>query len=261
MKKILSLVVWMLAIAAFGSVAANDKSKIIAAPDPVIQDIIRSYQPWTSVEFSGKAHSDKLPLSPTVKMYMVRDSLIQISLRAPLIGEVGRLDLTCDRLTIVNKMSRTYCQEPAAKLIDLYPSILSDVQSLFLARVVVLGSGELSNDNSVMVDTEDDGNGDWMVIPNVSEGVIPFNYGYLVSPASRTKAFLGTIPNQGSVEIIYSYPGRGMTMDVSVNAKGKKTDVELELNSVKWGGSAMAPIKLTNYRQVSVKEFLKGIKN
>ena len=74
----------------------------------VINDIIDSYMPWQSAEFSGKLKTDKLPVSPNVKIYMVRDSLLQISVRAPLLGEVGRLNLTHDEVLVVNKMKKIY---------------------------------------------------------------------------------------------------------------------------------------------------------
>lgn len=56
---------------------------------PILNNIINSYTPWTSAEFSGKVKTDKLPVSPTIKMYMVRDSLIQISARCALVGRGG----------------------------------------------------------------------------------------------------------------------------------------------------------------------------
>lgn len=261
MKKIilvLSVILSAFAIESYG--ADKAKNSVASAPDPVIENIIRSYVPWTSAEFNGKLRCDKLPVSPTIKIYMVRDSLLQLSARAPLVGEVGRLTLTRDRLQVVNKLQRTYCSEPASQLFELYPNVLADLQSLLLARVVVLGQGELAGENSEAVEIEQDNGGGWMVIPVVSDQVIPFDYGYLVGSNSRTKAFLGTIPKQGSVQIIYSYANKGMTMEVGVDAKGKKTDLELEFNSVRWGGSEMSPIKLDNYRLVGIKEFISSFK-
>lgn len=159
--------------------------------DAVIDNIVESYTPWQSVEFSGRLKCDRLPLSPSVKMYMVRDSLLQISVRAPLLGEVGRLNVTRDEVLVVNKMRRVYCSEPAESLFELWPSMLSDLQSVFLARVAVLGSGELDAKNSAVVDAGDDGEGNWIIVPQTDPGTLPFNYGYLVSPAGRTLAMMG----------------------------------------------------------------------
>lgn len=228
--------------------------------DAVIDDIVESYVPWQSAEFSGRIKCDRLPLSPTVKMYMVRDSLLQISVRAPLLGEVGRINVTRDEVLAVNKMRRVYCSEPASRLFELWPSVLSDLQSVFLARVAVLGSGELDAENGVTVDVEDDGEGNWVLVPQTDPGTLPFNYGYLVSPAGRTLAMMGAVPGKGSLTIEYSYPGRGEQLDITLDrSSGKKTEATLEFTSVKWGGTEMSPVRLGNYTKVGLKEFIGSI--
>lgn len=228
---------------------------------PVINDIIASYTPWSSAEFSGKLKTDKLPVSPTVKMYMVRDSLLQISVRAPLIGEVGRLNLTRDELLVVNKLKKVYCQEQCGELFEMYPSVLSDIQSLFLGRVAVLGQGELSEINMDIVSIDDDGQGSWILVPRTHPGAIPFNYGYLVGANSRTHALVGTIPGKGSLEIRYGYQNRGEQMDITLDrGNGRQFGAELDFTSVKWGGSEIAPVKLGTYRRVGLKEFINSVK-
>lgn len=227
----------------------------------VINDIIDSYMPWQSAEFSGKLKTDKLPLSPTVKIYMVRDSLLQISVRAPLLGEVGRLNLTRDEVLVVNKMKKIYCREPAEKLFDIYLSFLPDIQSVLLARIVILGSGELGMENSTAVEVDDDGEGNWLVVPQTEPGAIPFNYGYLVGAGSRTKALVATVPGKGSLEIQYTYLNRGMQMQIALDRdKGKNFEAQLDFSSVRWGGSEMVQLKLGNYTKVSVKDFIGSLK-
>ena len=227
----------------------------------VINDIIDSYMPWQSAEFSGKLKTDKLPVSPNVKIYMVRDSLLQISVRAPLLGEVGRLNLTHDEVLVVNKMKKIYCQEPAEKLFDIYPSFLPDIQSLLRARIMILGSGELGMENSMAVEVDDDGEGNWLVVPQTEPGAIPFNYGYMVGAGSRTKALVATVPGKGSLEIQYTYLNRGMQMQIALDRdKGKKFEAQLDFSSVRWGGSEMVPLKLGNYTKVSVKDFIGSLK-
>lgn len=230
-------------------------------PDPVIEDIVRSYMPWTSAEFNGKLKYDKLPLSPTVKMYMVRDSLLQLSVRAPFVGEVGRLQITKDEFLVINKMKRTYCRESASRLYDMYPGALGDLQSLFLARVVLLGDGELCADNSATFDVENDGEGNWLLVPQLDPGVIPFNYGYLVGGDSKTRALMAAMAGKGTLQILYSYENRGLQMAIELDRdKGKKFAATLDFSSVKWGGSEMSPIKLTNYQQLGLKEFMGALK-
>lgn len=228
--------------------------------EPVIDNIVRSYLPWQSATFSGKIKSDKLPISPTVKIYMERDTLIQLSVRVPLLGEMGRLEINPRQITAVNKYRRVFTQESTQKLIELYPGIISDIQSLLLARIVVLGQGELSTSQTDIIEVEEDREGGWMLIPSTEDALLNYNYGYLVGEGGRTRALIATIPNKYSLELEYSYRNGGMQIAIDFSDKGKRTKADVDFTSVKWGGSPMQPMKLVNYRKVGIKEFIKSIK-
>lgn len=229
-------------------------------PAPVLEDIARSYVPWTSAEFNGKLKYDRLPLSPTVRMYMERDSLLQISVRAPLVGEVGRLELTPTQITVVNKLKRTYCREDASRLLDIYPGLIGEVQSLFLARVVVLGAGQLAPENIARVEIEEDREGGWMLIPVNTGSIADIRYGYIVGSNSRTKALAASVPGKGTLEVRYDYRNRGEQMTIKFDSGRKKPfEAALDFTSVKWGGSRMAPVKLDNYERLSVRDFLRSL--
>ncbi|MDE7403292.1 MAG: DUF4292 domain-containing protein [Muribaculaceae bacterium] len=226
-----------------------------------IESITASYQPWKSVEYSGKLKYDKLPISPTVKMYMVCDSLIQISVRVPLMGEVGRIELTPQRVLAVNKMKRVYVEESAAGMLGKYPGGISDLQSLFLARVVFPGSGELSTENPVVALISEVSDSEWMLMP-VNDGAdLPgFSYGYLVGKEGRTHALVASYKSEGSAEIIYGYENRGLQLDFNLEFNGKKPiQAELDFNSVKWGGAQMTPLRTSSYRRVGFREFLSSM--
>lgn len=225
---------------------------------PVIRDIINSYAPWTSVEFNGKIKNDLLPISPTVKMYMENGTLIQVSLRAPILGEIGRLEFTPDNILVVNKMKNTYLWESTANLMEMYPGIINDIQSIFLARVTVFGTGQLSDENSNVVEVQQDGNGNWILIP-ASEGLGGLKYGYLVGPTGRTQALDAIIKGFFDMEILYTYPKNTMKMDVNFNAKNKNVSVEFDFSSVKWGGSKMGDVKLDKYTRMGLKEFISNL--
>lgn len=228
-----------------------------SAVNPVLTDILNSYTPWKSAEFEGKIKYDRLPVSPTIKMYMVNDKLIQISIRAVFVGEVARIDISPSEVLVVNKLKKTYCRESAAQLFELYPSLLSDMQSLFLARIAVPGHGELDHENFAVMNVTDAGNGDWLVIPS-EEATGKFKYGYLVGANSRTKAFLAEIGERFSAQIEYSYPGKGMQMDVTLESSKKTDKITFEFNSVKWGGKQMDVPNLSNYRQLDIESFVKS---
>lgn len=254
MKKILLIVA--LFIMAQCALRAQEPQNIA----PVLTDIIESYAPWTNVQFDGKIKTDKLPVSPNLKIYMVRDSLMQMSVRVPLLGEVGRLNLTKDELLIVNKMKRTYVREDASEFFGMYPSGLKDLQSILLARVVILGGGELDAQNAPVVDIESDGNGSWLLLPDTDTGELPFSYGYLVGSNSRTLALTGALSDKGTLEIRYSYKNRGMQMECTLDAGKKQTQVELDFNTVRWGGSEMSMPKLDGYTKMGFKEFINNLK-
>ncbi|MDE7180548.1 MAG: DUF4292 domain-containing protein [Muribaculaceae bacterium] len=241
----------------FMLLAAAYPAKAETSPE-VITMISDSYAQWENVEFSGKLRLDKLPISPTVKIFMQRDSLIQISLRAPILGEVGRIELTPDHLRAYNKMKKVYSEEPTQNLLDLYPDLVGDVQNLLLARVVVLSRGLLSPEMAGSVDVVKDEEGSWILLPEPPGGLMDFSYGYVVSPAARTQAFIGNLPRIADLELLYSYPGRGMQIDVDALVKGKHTYATLEFSTVKWGGTPMAPVNTSKYTRKKLTDFIKS---
>lgn len=247
--------------------AQNENVEVLAsagidsetAIDPLLEAVIASYIPWESVEFSGKLNYEKLPFSPTIKIYAVKDSLVQISLRAPIMGEVGRLNLTKDELLVVNKLKKTYCSEDPAKLFELYPTAISDIQNILLARAVVLGDGEIGQENSSNALVEQEEGGNILFVPQTDPGIIPFNYGYIISPSGRTLAMLLEIAKKASAEIRYSFKNRGEQIGVSILKGSKTTKFSLDFTSVKWGGNEMQKPKTLGYEKLSVKEFLKNL--
>lgn len=236
--------------------AQNDNASAIDVA-AVMSDITSAYQPWENVEFNGKLRYAKLPISPSVKMYMVRDSLIQISLRVPILGEQARITVDRDCITAVNKMKGTYCCESMDNLQKLYPGIISDIQSIFLSRVVILGMGEMKGEHAEIIGIEPDGEDGWLIIPITEPGLIDFNYGYDVTSSGRNKAFMAALPGKNiDISLLYSYPGSGECLDLDLNIKGKQIKGQLDFSSVRWGGSEMSPIKLEKYKRMSLKEFI-----
>jgi len=239
-----------------GEVAAGD----CGGANTATEDIVIAYPEWHNVEFSGKLAADKLPLKPTIKIYMVRDSLIQLSARVPLMGEVARVTMTPRHLEIVNRYKKTYCEENADGMNDLYPSGLSDLQSFLLARAVVLGQGEVHGEVADMADVHRMDNGNIILVPRTEPGLVPFSYGYLLSPSLRTLATLVNIAGKASLELQYTYEDRGMRIDALYdNMKGKSYNVQLDFNTVRWGGREMQPVRTSGYTKLSLKEFIKNL--
>lgn len=250
MKRILSLLVIFTAL-----IGANAKDSRGANIDPALDDLIRSYMPWQSAEFSGKLRMDGLGISPTVKMYMVYDSLIQVSVRVPLLGEVGRLELSCSEILIVNKMKHTYCKESTDNLMRSYPTVIQDLQSLFLARVTVLGAGQLGLQNYNIVDLEKPNGDTFRIIPS-TDGVAELSYWYEVGSNGRTQLLNFELQGIANGEVKYSYENRGMDMDILFVQKGKRREIDLDFSTVKWGGSKMSAINLSGYKRQDIKTFI-----
>lgn len=248
--------------------AAQSAADSVAGQSPVlpvgvIKNIIDSYTPWHDAEFSGKVSTDKLPLSPTVKIYMVRDSLFQLSLRAPLLGEVGRLNVTKTEVLLVNRMKKLYVKERTDGFFEGHPTLLEELQSIFLARVIVLGRGPLGADNFGDVEVAELENGNTALMPHSDLAASIFNYGYIVSPSGRTLDMLAVIKETASLEIAYSYSGGGMQMNCTFErtSKGNKRSdsAKIDFSSVKWGGREMSSLRLGGYEKVGIKDFIKRI--
>lgn len=230
-----------------------------AATNEALMTILGNYQAWNSAEFDGKAKIDSAPVSPRVKLYMERGKLIQISVRAPFVGEVFRADVDTDSVLVVNKLAKTYAREPVQRLLEFYPYFIGDVQSLLLGRIIILGAGELDLHNASMVKFESKGKGaGWTVIPPESEGLAALSYCYSVTSGGRTSMLSVQIPSQkieGTLEYTY---GIGLGIGVRVIGKGKPVNAVLDFNSVKWGGSPFDPfVPGAAYTRVPITKIFK----
>lgn len=228
----------------------------------MVNAMMSRYVNWQSAEFNGKIKMEDLPLDPTVKIYMEKGNLIQISLRVPLMGELGRIEATPDEIIVVNRYNRTYIRESMANVNEIYPGIISDLQGIFLGRVVIPESGELNEENIDKVtfygSTSDK---EWVVIPNIMPGDGSIEYGYVIQPNGRTSALYGSIPSRGDTLLVnYVYANNSMSMDINVNTGKNKFEGSLDFSSIVWGGERMQPANLNSgYRQVSIKDFIKNI--
>ena len=227
----------------------------------IVNSILNRYTAWESVTFNGKLRTSmvKLPVTPTVKIYAVRDKLFQLSLSAPFLGEVGRVEITPETLTAVNKYNKTYVRESMTNLMGIYPGLLGNLQSLFLARMVILGQGEFNLENLDEVIFAPIEDGQWVLMPKDEESQL--KYGYVVLPNGRTGALFGFLENRPeNVTLAYGYNG-GMQMNVEIDkGTGKNITGTLDFSSVKWGGNPMSAINLDRYRKVSLAQFVKNYK-
>lgn len=255
MKKIFILTIVLVA----GVLGMKAQTSQLPDIDPVLENIIRSYSPWYSVEFNGKLKNDNLPIAPTIKIFMIKDSLIQISARVPIMGEIGRLDVTPSRMVLVNRMKKTYVEENTSGFLQKHPDLISDIQNMLLARVTLFGQGPLSYENAAMVEIEQVPEGGWVLVPLTSDWS-DLSYGYVIAPNNRTVAFESLVKGMIELGIQYTYSNSSMKMEINATVQNKKFDCELDFSSVKWGGTAMSPLKLDGYQKLGIKDFMKSLR-
>ncbi len=226
----------------------------------IVDSITLNIGDWEKVSLSGRLKMDGLPLSPSVKIFMEKDSSIMISLRAPFMGEVGRAEFSGDSILVVNKMKKTYVKESLSSLLSGYPLTIGDVQNIILGNVVIAGAGMLSPETAGCVDLFETGEGTTTILPVPNMEMEQFRYGYLLDNLYRT-ATLIIIPltkEETMVTLNYSYTGKGYDLAVIYESpRISKTGI-LQLENPEWGGNAMDPIKLNRYTRMYFTEFLKS---
>ena len=253
-----------------------------------MQSITADYKPWMKVALQGRLQTDILPISPTLRISMEQGKPIIVSVRAPLVGEVARLEMDQESILIVNKMKKRYCR--------LWPdrcaTFLDYGQNMLLGRVVLAGSGVLSKSNvgkadfyAVNVGPEDmeqlahpgDQLQEWIIAPESLWDSI--NYEYLVDSEGRIRQFtvsalkslldrLAGIEAESSesstatmpvatADIEWGRDGETNTL-LNVMAGKRKYSARLSLEAPEYGARLIAPIELTEkYKESPLREVIK----
>ena len=108
-KKIIRLMLLMLSVMLFPEAGATAQNPIKGKDaGHIIESISDGYKNWSRAAWSGKLSTDILPLSATMKVYMEKGKLTLISVRAPFVGEVGRVEIDPDSVLIVGGRLLTY---------------------------------------------------------------------------------------------------------------------------------------------------------
>lgn len=210
----------------------------------VIESVTKPYSNWSKVELNGKVKSSLLPISASVKISMVKNKYLAISVRVPLMGEAARIQADNDSVTIINKLKKTYCVIPMSALNDIYPDPLPDLQNLLLARVVVMGQGVLSSRNKKFVDIFPSENGNFILFPNEKAQPERASYGYEVDTDGRLAIMAASINDSEKMATMeYTYDNKG-GYDISLMMVGgkKPLDAILSLNAPKWGSDPLEPL-------------------
>lgn len=226
--------------------------------DSVIDIGLPVYPDWNVATLQGKFKMQGLPMSPTLKIFMQKDSLIVVSVRVLLMGEVVRIEFTPDSVLMINKMKKTYVKADLKTLNQYYPGNIGDIQDLLLARFFLPGF-DIENDgleNLINIVYED---GDIYVLPD-GDALIPgITYGYQIDETFKLQSIV-VMPSGApdmSIEANYKYGLRGYDINLSYTDEKNKMDVTFELDNPEWRGEAPGAIDLSKkYRQVSFQEMI-----
>lgn len=236
----------------------DDKVDIINAVTP-------KYTIWQSAELSGKLRMQGLPISPTVKIYMRHGEEILLSIRAPFVGELGRIEVKGDSVTAINKLKRVYCKESIAQIRQDYPQIIADAQSWLLGRVVLVTEGELSSSNIETVQIEriqpDTNPRTWKLSFPKPDITSDYSYSYLLNANGEVEKIDVNLDSKGmALTMDCDNKPFGRDLDISFT-KGANTKIKavLQLDGTQWDAIAPTPLNITSsYTRIPLKQFLKS---
>lgn len=214
---------------------------------------------WKKVELNGRVLIDVLPVKPSIKIYMEQGKQLLISVRAPLIGEAARIEITPEEVVGINKNKQTYFKTSPKSVLDADPNIISELQAIFLGRVALPGYGEFKMDQLDKIDILQNESDSFMVVPTetIGDGIV--NFGYSVSVTGLLEELVGMYKNwEGYLNLSYDYAGEKMQI------KGEYVDskpvqrVTLQFDAPNWEASGFSRMKIpASYRQVGFRELLK----
>ena len=217
-------------------------------------------QEWKELSMKGKLSFDGLPLQPTVKLYMERGVSVIVSARAPIIGEVARIEMSKDSITFINKHSRKFMSINLQLYSQKYPGIMSDIQDVLLGQVAFPGYGRLNKelaDNSYWIDAQDDA---ILLMPGNELQYAGLQYGFVLSPLNYalTNAVLEFAKQQMILELSYIYGSQGWTLVMELEKGNHPLGGELQLSYPDYSPTPLQFTKVGDkYRRTDLKGLLK----
>lgn len=230
--------------------------------------VIDSVQtPWERVELNGKLKMEGLPVSPSLKIYMENGERLDISIRAPFVGEVGRIQASADSIVAVNKMKKVYWSASMEEVVRQYPGGLELFQNILLGRMVFFGEGPLSSDLQPLLNIFPDEEEGWLAMPKPKYQPAGARYGYVVTEEGLPAALIierddsddflqmDYIWKQGKKEEDLKH-----SIDVLVAAGSKEITALLSFDAPKWDCTPIQPMTVDRkYRPVSIRDFIKHL--
>lgn len=227
----------------------------------VIDSLTLGWPDWQTAGINGKFKMAGLPVSPSVRIFMERGRSILLSLRAPLLGEVGRAEISDSVAIVVNKMAKIYVEEPLSKILSFYPGGISDIQDLLLGHMVFPGSGRLSTDIAGNIDIFTGDDGSVVVVPGAEMLLPGINYGYTVNPSEGEMTLLAMPEGEEDTygQLDYTFYENGCDLAFRFISPKKNYRATLELEDPDWNARPIDPIRLNGkYSRVDIDKFMKS---
>lgn len=217
------------------------------------------YSPWEKVSLEGKLRMKGLPVSPSVKIYMEKGNLIDLSFRAPLVGEAMRIEITPDSVSAVNKLNKTYIKE--ANPLNLQENKtgsrgICEIQDLLLGRFFLPGI-DINNVNlDYYIDVFSNNSGQFNVIPKGKAELEGISYGFVVDNYFNP-LMLVVLARNAEVDAVYNYSQSGYNIEFTYNDGRHLMTPVLELKNPQWNIGKSDRLRIDKkYRKVDITQFI-----
>lgn len=219
---------------------------------------------------SGKLSSPMLPVTASLKVYMEKDSLILITVSAPLIGEAARIEIDQKEALVVNKLKNSYATVDMAMIEPICPGGLAALQNLFLGRITLLGYGTLSPEDGSQLEIYSVGGGAnadgsisepaWTLLPEQDLENSPFVYFYTLDKETLQLERFAVLSQDGGSQIdcFYTWGSRNVVLDFISVTGGRTMEATLQLNNPDSTTKPISRFQLSSrYKKTDLKGILK----
>lgn len=220
--------------------------------------IVSNYsKPWEELSMQGKLSFDGLPIRPSVKFYMRRGEAIILSARAPLLGEVARIELSPESLVIINKYTKKYCTFDMSSYTARYPSMVADFQDILLGEIVFPGFGRMTSDlaDKSFWSYESDG---IFILPDKQLQWQNMGYGFMVDiPSFKLRdIILFFLSTDLELDFSYLFGIEGWTLGLVGTLHGRDLNGSLQLS---YPDYFPVPVEFTDVDERYTPSDLKGV--
>lgn len=251
--------------------ALNPDQLATASVEERFDAMVSSYKPWHSLSVPVRAElRSPSRLSLSGRAYMVKDSLIHISMRV-LGFEVALMHVTRDSIYCVDKIHHLALIEGIDRLSVNSGITLGQLQSLLLGRAIIPGQHDkLSRKSrSVTLKAPDNESAAWTLTAE-STGKYPFSCVYDVDPTvNQVSAVSVVLPGHKPVTVSYlspvecqlGYLPSSLSCDMSVSGKQLDASLRYTPGSLKVDNVDIPAFRRpgSNYRIIKAVDLIKSL--